>query len=107
MFSTRYARFLKKDLRTLYLVRYSEGMENLGFMILRISILAVFIVLGSLLYEWVKAEMQKREITFKQAVLDSLYGVWLVIAFIVGFPFMLFILYAIFISPIIAMFGMM
>ena len=82
-------------------------MENLGFMILRISILMVFIVLGSLLYERVKAEMQKREITFKEAVFNSLYGVVLLITAIVGFPFMLFILYAIFISPIIAMFAMM
>jgi hypothetical protein len=82
-------------------------MENLGFMILRISILMVFIVLGSLIYEWAKDKMQKNNLTFKDLIFKSAYGLYIVILSCITIPMALFIIYAMFISPILAIFGMM
>jgi hypothetical protein len=54
-------------------------MENVGFIILRIGILAVLIFFGSLLYEWVRDKMQENELTFK----DLIFNFFLVIATII------------------------
>jgi hypothetical protein len=59
------------------------------------------------LYALVRDKIRKSDLTFKEALFYSFHGLVLLITVIVGFPFMLFVLYSIFIAPILAMFAMM
>lgn len=67
------------------------------------GVLAVLVILVFLAYE----KMQEKNLTFKDVIFKSAYGVYIVLLSCISIPIALFIIYAIFISPIIAMFGMM
>jgi len=65
-------------------------MENIGFIILRITILAFLIVLGSLLYNWINDNKSKVKTFFEDSLLlltaaitfliFALYWIWVIVA---------------------------
>jgi len=54
-------------------------MENIGFIILRITILAFLIVLGSLLYNWIKDNKLKIKEFGKDLLLLITFGIFVLL----------------------------
>jgi hypothetical protein len=77
----------------------------MGFLIL---LSLIFIgVWGFILYEWIRNKMRENELTFKDLIFKSAYGLYIVILFSITTPILLFILWAQILDPILEIFRRM